>query len=511
MEKVGIPQHKSQKTRLIVSLELLKTFTENELVNFDDYINCNYHNTNKKLCLLFKKLRQYALKTDSFSDEVQLKIYQDVIGKAKNQKVLNTVQKKDLNKGMNHLLNLAESFLMVEQLKQKESKQYELLFPQLINRKQMVLYNRRLKTKLKEIEVNSKRGIDYHMAQYNLQVLKAEVLFLGNKMTKEDDYDTLQYYLDSKYIIEKLKFHLAKITLLKRATNKRFDLAPYKAIQSLIKLDQYKSNPLIHLYLLNIDLVEKSDDNSFQLLIDKINQQQELIPTRVLKTFYINLTSYCADQITKGRLNFYDESFSIYKKMHQFGILTSANVMPVRLLKNIITIACRVEAFNWAKDILIHYIDNITKDVRNSVLQYNLGIIEFNQQNYSNALIHFNQVLKIDDTHDIGIRISRLKCFYEIDQYYEITTQKIIDNIKVYFCNNKKLTETEKTAHLNFISAFNKLYKFKHDVLKIHRKDQKIKKAFTDIKQVIYESQTVKEKQWLTDKMKALQVVHFEF
>ncbi len=504
MEKVGTSQHKSQKTRLIVSLELLKTFTEQELNNFNDYINCNYHNTNKKLCLLFKKLKQYALNADSFSDTIQFKIYQDVFGKAKSQQSINTVQKKELNKAMNHLLNLAESFLMVEQLKQKESVQYELLFPQLINRRQMVLYNRRYKTKQKELEANPKRGIEYHAAQYNLQLFKAEVLYLSNMMTKEDNYDRLQYYLDTKYIIEKLKFHLTKVTLLKRITNRQFDFDPYKATQSLIELDQYKRNPLIQLYLLNINLIEKSDEDTFQLLFDKINQLQDIIPNRILKTFYTNLTNYCIDQTAKGNLNFYTPLFSIYQKMHQLNILLSRNVLAVRSLKNIITIACRVRAFKWAKDILSYYIEYVSKDVRNSVLQYNLGIIEFNQQNYSEALIHFNKVLKIDNTHDIGIRISRLKCFYEIDQYYEITTQKIIDNIKVYFCNNNRLTQAEKTAHLNFILAFKKLYRFKHDLSIKNRKDQKMKKAFTDIKKIILKSETVKQKQWLINKMKAL-------
>jgi len=503
VERVGTPQHKSQKARLIVSLALLKTLSEKELENFDDYINCNYHNTNKKLCLLFKKLKQYALNTENFTDEIQLKIYQDVFGKAKNQNSLNKVQKKDLNKAMNLLLELAESFLMAEQLKKEFHLKCELLFPQLIKRKQMVLYNRRLKTKQKKVESNPKRGIEYYTAQYNIELYNAEVSFLDNKMTKEDNYDTLQYYLDTKYIIEKLKFHLAKISLLKKFANKKFDFAPYHAIQNLIELDQYMSNPLIQLYQLNIDLVKKSDDNAFQLLFDNVNQKQDIIPKRILKNFYITLTNYCVEQITKGNLNFYQQIFNIYKKMHQIGVLTSANVMYVLDLKNIITIACRVEAFKWAHDILIHYIDNVSNDVRKSVLQYNLGIIEFNQQNYSTALVHLNQVLKIDDTHDIGVRISRLRCYYEIDPHYQITTQKIIDNIKVYFTNNKKLTPIEKTAHLNFITIFNKLYKLK-DIPDQYSKRKKIEKTLTIIEYEMNNKPIIKGKQWLLDKITAL-------
>lgn len=503
MENANNSLVKSKKTRLIVSLELLKTFSKKELDNFESYIKCDYHNTNKKLCLLFKKLRKYALDTENFTDEIQLKIYQEVIGKAKNQNSLNTVQKKDLNKAMNHLLELAESFLMAEQLKKEFHLKCKLLFPQLIKRDQIVLYNRRLKTKQKKIEANPKKGIDYYTAQYDLQRYKAEVLFLGNQMAKEDDYDTLEYYLDTKYILEKLKFHLIKLSFIKRFANKQFDFASYKMMKNLIELDQYKSNPLIQLYLLNIDLVEKSDDGAFQHLFDKINQQQNITPRRILKTFYITLTNYCIEQITKGNLNFYQQLHEIYKKMHQINILTSVNVMPVQVLKNIITIACRVEAFDWANDILLHYIDNVSKDVKKSVVQYNLGIIEFNQQNYSTALVHFNRVLKIDDTHDIGVRISRLRCYYEIDTHYEITTQKIIDNIKVYFNNNKKLTPTEKCAHLNFINIFNKLYKLK-DIPDQYSKRKKIEKTLAIIEFEMNNKPIIKGKQWLLSKITAL-------
>lgn len=503
MERVGTPQHKSQKTRLIVSLELLKTFNEQELENFNNYINCNYHNTNKKLCLLFKKLKQYALNTENFTDEIQLKIYQDVFGKAIKQKAINQVQKKDLNKAMNYLLDLAESFLMVEQLKQNEALQYDLLFPQLIDRKQHVLYNRRLKTKQKELEKDTKRGLDFYTTTYNLQKHIWCSLYINNKLSKEDNYIALEYYLDVKYILEKLREHLAKITLQRRFAHKQFDVTPYNAIENLIELDRYKSVPLIQLYQLNINLVEKDDNNTFQLLFDNLVKKHELIPTDLLKQFYTNLTNYCAIKIRQGNLQFYNKVFEIYKSMHDLSILTSRNVMDVGLLKNIITIACRVEEYEWAKPTLAYYLKNISKNVRQSVFHYNSGIIAFNKNNYSEALVHFNQVLKIDDTHDIGVRVSRLKCFYEIDEHYEITTQKIIDNIKVYFNNNKKLTQNEKIAHNNFISIFNKLYKFK-DVIGRSNKQKKIEEILPKIKQYLLSIHLIKEKKWLTSKIEVL-------
>jgi len=494
---------KSKKARLIASLELLKTFSNKELEDFGDYINCNYHNANKKLCVLFKKLKQYALNTESFTEDIQLKIYQDVFGKATKQKTINQVQKKDLNKAMNYLLELAENFLMTEQLKQNEALQYDLLFPKLIDRKQFVLYNRRLKTLQKELEKNAKRGIDYYTTSYNLQIYMSAIFYISNRLAKEDNYDTIEYYLDVKYILEKLRNHLAKITAQKMLAHKQYEFGSFKAIKNLLELPQYNEIPIIQLYRLNIDLVEKDDISTFNFLFKRIKEQGSVIPTDLLKHFYSNLTNYCAYKIESGRLQFYDKMFEIYNSMHDLSILTSRNVMDVRLLKNIITIACRVEKFEWAKSTLAYYLKNIYKDVRQSVFHYNSGIIAFNKCNYSEALVNFNQVQKIDDTHDIGVRVSRLKCFYEIDENYEITTQKIIDNIKVYFTNNKKLTKNEKIAYNNFISIFNKLYKFK-DIPGKSARQKKIEEALPNIQKHLSNIDLIKEKKWLINKIETL-------
>jgi len=497
------PQNKTKTARLVLCIELLKTFSEVELNRFFDFLDSTYHNTNKKLCLLFKLLRRYVLNTEIFSEDIQLKIYQDVFVKAKKQKALNLDQKKDLNKLMNNLLTMAEEFITVEQLKRHGDIKYELLFPELINRKQTFLYNRRLKAAEKELDKEEKKGVYYHTKQYKIQVYKSQAFFIDNKLHKEDNYDDLQYYADVKYLLEKLQYHLAKITMLNVHPGKNLDLSSYEACEALFKLPQYKKNPLIQLYLLNIELVLKDDNKTYHLLSGALQKYQTIIPASFLKPFYTNVNNYCARQLSKGNLYFYNNLWQNYKVMHQNNLLVINNSLDIAILKNIITVACRLKEYSWAIKILDENINYVNKNIRESVYNYNKGVIEFAQKNYDEAQYYFVKVRKIDEFHSIDLKVTLLKCFYEIDQHYETSTQQMIDSLRLFFSTTKKLNKKRKTSYKNFVTIFYKLYKFKQIRSKRERRAS-IEKELPALIDTITNKKLIEQKKWLLEKIEDL-------
>jgi len=503
IEKVN----KTPNLRIVLCVELLKSFTKDELKHLSTFIDSPYFNTNKKLCLLLKTLRKYALDVPKFTEGIQLKVYQQVYGAAKNQSSINAAQKKNLNKLLNKLLALVEEFLIAEELKNNADTKHELLFPALTKRKQMVLYNRRLKGIQKELDNEKEKGVIYHTRQYHLQQHKEKLLYDEDKLAKEDNYDELQYHLDVKYLLEKLQYHLAKITLQKVFTGKKFDLAPFKAIQALLELSNYKRNPLIELYQLNINLVEKDDDTTYYALFTKLKKHLDTIPASFLKPFYTNLMNYCTVQILKGRSEFYQNLYQIYQDMHVGDLLVREDSISIGLLKNAITVGCEVKAYTWVNDILAHYIQFVKSNIRKSVLNYNKGIIMFNQQKYDQALNYLKEVSKIDDIHDIGVRVIILKCFYETDSFYEQSTQQSIDSIRAYFINKKKLNEETKISFINFINVLNALYKLK-DHRDSQERSKKIKSTLPKLKINMMDEKAMRERQWLLTKISELESEH---
>jgi len=268
---------KPQKTRVYLSVELLKSLSKKELEGLAYFTENKYFNTDKDLTALLKQLKKYAFQKEKFSPEIQLKVYTAVFKDFDTkQKELTKKQKDYLTNKLNSLLRLAEQFLMVDAMQGKEQYKFELLYPKLIDKK-----------------------------QFKLQEIKLDYLFQEGLIIKEDNYDELQYHLDIKYLIEKLKYHLAQVNIKDNFVNKQYDLTSFDIIQPFLTQPKYADIPLVKLYLLNIDLVVKQDDNIFRNLLNTLINQNEVIPESFLKIFYTILSNYCVLQIGRGKLDFH--------------------------------------------------------------------------------------------------------------------------------------------------------------------------------------------------------------
>jgi len=497
-------QNKSQGYRTSIPFELLKTFTDDELNNFEKLINSGYLSTKQGLDVLLKNLKKNALFRSAFTPDIQCIIYNSLYPKERAEKFLSNSQKKKLSKAMNELLNAAEKFLMFEKVKESDEYEATLLYSTLINRKQLLLYNKRLKAIEKKLLNMKKQGEAYYNQCYNIQREKARLSFINNTLQKADNYDELQYYADIKYLLQKLQYHLAKITLQRRYAHKTFNLKPFDLLQNLLELPEYKSNPLIQLYLLNIKLVESEEESTFIALSKLLKGKQTVIPADFLNIFYVNLTNYCAYQLSKGDSNYYKYIFKIYGDMDEGKLLMTDKFIELAILKNMITASCQVDAFDWAFEKLNSYIKYVPKNIRKPVFEYNSGIIAFHQKKYEVALTHFAKVRKIDNTHELSFRIVQLMCFYETDTTYETYTQQIIKSLKTYIHDNKKLTKRQKTSHFNFIRILNKLYKLKEIP---DRRSQRIEinRTLPKLKAQILKFVSISNKQWLFNKIEILE------
>lgn len=491
--------------RTSTPFELLKTFTNEELNDFEKLINSGYLSTKQDLDVLLKNLRKHALFHTAFTPNIQRIIYYSLFPEEPQaEDFLNNSQKKKLSKAMNELLNTAKNFIMFEKVKESDEHEATLLYPTLINRKQLLLYNKCLKATEKKLLNTKKQGEAYYNQCYNIQREKARLSFINNTLSKADNYDELQYHGDVKYLLQKLQYHLAKITLRRRYAHKTFNLKPFDLLQNLLELSEYQSNPLIQLYLLNIKLVESEEEATFIALSKLLKEKQTVIPADFLNIFYVNLTNYCAYQLSKGDSNYYKYIFKIYSDMDEGKLLISDKFIELALLKNMVTASCQVDAFGWAVEKLNSYIKYVPKNIRKSVFEYNSGIIAFHQRKYEVALTHFAKVRKIDNTHELGFRMVQLMCFYETDTTYETYTQQIIKTLKTYIHDNKKLTKRQKTSHYNFIRILNKLYKLK-DVPDRRSQRVEINKTLPKLKAQIMKFNLISNKQWLFNKIEILE------
>jgi len=305
----------------------------------------------------------------------------------------------------------------------------------------------------------------------------------------------LQHYLNLNYILEKLQFHLAQLTLKNVYKNKEYTFSTLEEITALLEMPVYSNNPLVKIYLSNINFIETQSNQSFNNLLDTLTENQGILVPIFSQVFYVNLANYCSTQIRKGKVEYYQKLFDIYKVMHENNLLVIDNFINPNFLKNIITVSCAIKEFEWANNILLYYKKFMQPKIRESIFYYNKGVIEFNQHNYRSAQEWFLKVDKINDTFEIGLRIFILQCIFEVEEDYNDATKQSFESTKQFFKRNSTLSSINKKSYLNFTNIFIYLYKFKHNTAKLYL--EKIRNKLNQL-------EVVHKKKWLLEKIEGL-------
>jgi len=180
--------------------------------------------------------------------------------------------------------------------------------------------------------------------------------------------------------------------------------------------------------------------------------------------------------------------------MHNKNLLINNGLISINSLKNMVTMGCRVEEFDWTEQLIVHYRSFIREAVRNSVYHFNLGAVAFYKKDYEVAHDKFIQVDKINTTYDINTRVLILKCLYEKEKNYSEPTMQAFRSANKYFKDNKSLPAKTRTGYTNFIKILIKIYRLRHNV-------NTTKADVERIKEKLDTQKVNSDKRWLLEKM----------
>jgi len=246
---------------------------------------------------------------------------------------------------MTVLTRLAEMFLRNEELKENEACKTELLYPQLLKRKQFALFNRNMTRDDKALNTKTTQGVKDCAQRFKMQSVMLDYLLKKELLTKEDNLPELIESLDIYYLINKLEFHVMCISLTDFSAQKSYDYTPMKAVSPLLNLPQYANHPLIHTYQIAADLLKNSTIELYQQLIELLDTHATSISDNDLSNFYEIAISFCTSKIKEGDTTYYRQIFDLFQIMDTKNLLKEGNFMQVGKLKNIITVSCKVSEF----------------------------------------------------------------------------------------------------------------------------------------------------------------------
>lgn len=490
-------QKETNKTRPFLCIELLNTFSEKEMTGLEQVISCSYFNTDQYVIKLLPALKKWVLGKAVFTADLQCRVYKQVF--AHLPAPSHQLEKKQgslLNMKMNSLMRLAEEFLSIETMKENKGFKHELLYPQLLERRQFWSFNRHTKKAKKEFDEQQAKGEKQYAEQYRTEQNIMDALYRNGKLMEQDNLPELVHNLDTYYLINRLSLHLTALSLQEVLRKRSYDMGSIAYIKTLLNVPAYKSHPIIILYLANIRLFETESSESYTDLLALLNGHSASIPRDMLKDFYTICISYCVNQVKKGKLEYNRNVFELYKTMHDKNMLINENLISIAMLKNMVIIACREKEFLWAEQLIAYYRPFIRKSVRESVYQFSMGMLAFYQQDYELAHSRFILVEKINMAYDINVRTIILKCLYEKETTYSEPIMQSFRTAEKYFKNHKSLSAKRKKEYQNFIRIFINLYRIRHQASKM---------TVQRLRKKLEQQQANSDKQWLLEKIDELE------
>lgn len=473
-----------------ICIELLNSFSDVELENFQHFINCPYFNTDKSIVSLFEALNKYVLRTQNFNEEIQKIVFGKVFGLANKFEKLTHKEKKHLNAKLSLLKKIAEQFLVIKGLQSKKTHFYDLLLEQLSERRQFKSFDKHIK-QIEYILEHQQKDLNYYQLKKVLETYKTEYSLLTSTIYKgKNDLYELNYCIDSEYLLLKIRYYITMLSV-QQTLKIDYDTSFSKSIDEIINIKSFKNNPPIIVGKATVTLLKYYEKKYYEHLLWLLKKYSKELTEDHIKYSFAIAINFCIRKIREGKMS-YSDAFKLYEEMDNQNLLIEDKFVAVLNLKNYISAACRVNKFEKAKHIVEKYRFYINKADRDNVCNYNYGVIAFYEKNYNKALNYF---IRADLGQDANLKVVILKCHYEMDADYDERTMQIFRSAQKFFKDNKQLTTVRKRSYRNFIQILIYIYKIKFNATKM---------VLQKVKEKLIAQDVNSDREWLTTKMDEL-------
>jgi hypothetical protein len=483
-----------------IVIELLKTFNDDEVKRFDEYLQSPFFNKSKVLITLYRALvKHHPDYINPALEKPRLfkKIYPGKI-----------YHEQNLRNRMAELSELIKDFIALIQADKNQTEKKHNFIDGLIKRKKYRLAEQNvlnLMQSLKEINI-----LDSEYFLHKLRTLeRGSLIYLVS-----DDKSKKPYQVNvekSQYLINYFLVYLLQV------------------LHDIINRDKthYHTKEFVvaHEFMKNFDwktFLKKLEENNYEqynLLSIYYNMYMTLISDDV--RHYLNLKESVFKEFdTYGRedqFNFvafllhtiYNNPALKTKKFHKEGfeinkIALEKNIyfldkytthFPAILFWSISNNAILVNEIDWLEKFVDEYTPKLRPEEQNNMFNYAMSKIYSRRKNYEQSL---DCLSKIDYSKmNNELEKINLKLLYLVN-YYELGAQNqlfsLIDSYKHFLSGNKKIPETSKEGLRNFLKYISIASRAKFDNKPLDYADYKEAK----------ESKSMVYRNWLYEKMEEL-------
>ena len=442
-------------------IQILKTFSVNEIKDFEKFIASPYFSTGRNVEGLYSILKPYHPEFDSSqldNKTVFKKLFPcDKYSEMKFKNVTTA------------LTRLAEQFLVNESIKNDPVEFERRLTDSFLERVDLKLYynaSNALEKKINKLPFDHHKGFSI---EENIAANKYSYYLKMNRhdkaiplMSKAAEYNILTFFV--KYI--------KSINYMNRIPGTYYDEMKndlVEAFRNNLDLDRiindlrkrkYPYLWLIELYYYTFKFFNDLDDtDAFHIARKSFNSNKEKY-SRIEKHFILgNFYAYCINKFSMGNTDFAREEFEICKQLKDENALTSTDYVSLELMsfRNILYTAIKVKEYDWLEKFIKDCTSLLRSDGRDNMKNFALSKLEFERGKFENALEYASKIQYDMFTYKLDIKNLLLMIYYELGLLDQ--AESLIATYKHYIKHNKDFSRNYMRKFKNFITVYSSLFK----------------------------------------------------
>lgn len=381
------------------------------------------------------------------------------------------------------LFKLLEDFLAHNQLRKDSTAKSFYLAKAYRGLGKKTLFEKTIMANQKMLEKQNLRDITYLQQMHDLAYEKYDFILSINRKEKSN-LQEVSDNLDAYFMATKLR------------------QACYALSRSIIRQEEYELHFISdilhfieqHPHFLEIPAIaiyyhcyrsisEKDNEAYFVQLRKSINQFQQHFTSAEMRDIYTIAINYSIRRLNTGAAHYIREAFELYLLSLEQGFLTENGIMQDSTYINLVTLACKLEKYKWAKDFIEKYHSDLSPVARTPLYYYTLGKLYYEQGLHDQSLL---QLVLVDAKAPfifLGARILQLKIYYELNEFDPL--ESLLESLRVYLQRSKNLAY-RKAHYANIISFTRQLLS-----LPLMSNEEK-----SSLKKRILEAEVLGEKDW---------------
>lgn len=438
-------------------LEILRTFSKEELIKFGDLVSSPYFNKKSNVLKLFREIRKYYPGFTSVNLE-----------KEKVWSVL--FPNKDFNYGiMKNLIfdlnKLSVKFIELENYSEKKIDSEINILEQYFTRNLSKNYLK----KRGEITVHlsgEQPSADIYYREFNIGKKDLDYLYANYtiKNIKKFDFSSLHKSLVlnffSNYFLLNANIHFCRTHFKIKSENDFVENV--LDLYSKSEFKNYYTEIFYYIFKISYDQRDVADYLKLKELcyenFEKLNRADRY-------SIIEALIFYCIHKTNSGDMNFDKERFQYHKMMDDHDLLLQGNKKEIEgyMFLNTNVAACSSGEYDWAEKFINKYRSRLPAEEGEKLVNLAYTHLYFKNGDFEKALAYLSKCDNAYGMDKINIKTYEVFLYFELRYYEEL--KNLVETSRQFIRNDKMVSDEYKIIYSKFIEAVNMLndYRYKKE------------------------------------------------